>query len=151
MKNKMLIIAISTVSLLLLIQLIRVDNTNPASNIDNDFLVVSGAPKEISDILKNSCYDCHSNQTVYPWYSEIAPVSWMLHNHISEGRSHVNFSNFGEYSLEHRNAIKYECIEEIEEGEMPLFSYTLIHANARLTGDSKQLLIDFLKQSSPIE
>jgi len=134
------------IGILALIQLIRIDTTNPEIDINNDYLTLSKAPKEIGNILKQSCYDCHSNQTKYPWYSQIAPVSWMLKNHIDEGREHLNFSQWGDYPMDKQNKLKKEIVEEIEDNEMPLSSYTLIHSNAKLTADSKQLLIDWLKQ-----
>jgi len=145
MKKRLIIIIL--IGILILIQLIRIDTVNPEINIDKDFLSMNNASIEMINILKNTCYNCHSNQTNYPWYSKIAPVSWMLKNHVREGREHVNFSNFGDYSLEKRFLIQNECIAEIEENNMPLKSYKFIHANARLTNDTKQSLIDFLKLS----
>lgn len=144
--KKPLLISI-LIGVLLLIQFIRIDTSVPEINMDKDYLSMNNAPIEIITILQNSCYDCHSNQTNYPWYSKIAPVSWMLKSHVNEGREHLNLSNFGDYSLEEKNSIQKECIEEIEENKMPLKSYTFIHANARLSDDTKQSLINFLRLS----
>lgn len=145
MKRK-LIISIPIV-IIALIQFIRIDTFNPEINANNDFLNVTAAPIEISTILKNTCYDCHSNQTKYPWYSNLAPVSWMLKNHINEGREHVNFSKWGDYSIGKQISLKEECVEEIQDNQMPLKSYTLIHTKAKLTSESKQMLVDWLMHS----
>lgn len=134
-------IGLGFIVLLVLIQLIRVDTTNPDVDGVNDYSIVTNAPDEISDLLKNSCYDCHSNETRHPWYSNIAPVSWMLKNHIDEGREHVNFSEWGNYSFKKKMALQEECMEELEKDKMPLKSYTMIHSNAELSANDKAVLI----------
>ena len=146
MKRKLIIII--PIIIIALIQFIRIDTNNPEINVENDFLNITDAPIEIANILKNSCYDCHSNQTNYPWYSKIAPVSWMLKNHIKEGREHLNFSKWGDYSIDKQISLKGECIEEIQDNEMPLKSYTLIHTKSKLSSDSKQILVNWLNLSN---
>lgn len=145
MKRKRLIII--SIGIIVLIQFIRIDTINPEINENNDFINLTVAPIEIRNILKNSCYDCHSNQTKYPWYSNVAPVSWMLKKHINEGRKHLNLSKWGDYSLDKQISKKEDCVKEIQDNEMPLKSYTLIHTNAKLSSNSKKLLIDWLKFS----
>lgn len=100
---------------------------------------------EVHSLLKTSCYDCHSNNTKYPWYSKVAPVSWYLENHVRGGKKHLNFSEW-KYLEDGEKAHKIEeCIEMIEEKEMPLKSYLLIHDEAKLSETQRQTLIAFFK------
>ena len=95
------------------------------------------------EIFMKACGDCHSNETKYPWYSSIAPISWAMAHHIEEGREHFNVSMWGQQKKNEGD----EAVEEIEEGEMPLKSYLLAHPEARLSDVEKQLLIDGLKKT----
>ncbi|MBQ4822788.1 heme-binding domain-containing protein [Aquimarina sp. MMG016] len=99
---------------------------------------------KLQEILKSKCYDCHSNQTIYPWYANIAPVSYWLDHHIEEGKEHFNVSEWESYTLKKKDHKLEELIEEVEEGEMPLSSYTWTHGN--LEEDEKKLLIDWVKE-----
>lgn len=144
MKKKYLVLI--ALGIIALIQVIRIDTVNPEINPVEDFLVMAQAPPEIADIVKTSCYDCHSYQTHYPWYSQIAPVSWFLKNHINEGREHMNFSKWAGYPSEKQISMRKECAEEIKENGMPLKSYTIIHSDAKITAASRQALIDWLNQ-----
>ena len=132
--------------ILALMQVIRIDTVNPVVSPESDYLVMTNASPEIADILKTSCYDCHSNETNYPWYAQIAPVSWFLKKHINEGREHLNFSKWADYPATKQMSKRQECMEELEGGEMPLKSYTMIHAEAKLTDVSRQALIDWFSQ-----
>jgi hypothetical protein len=112
---------------LVAIQLVPVSRTNPP---------VEGnptAPAEVQAILRTSCYDCHSNQTVWPWYSHVAPVSWLVASDTSEGRRHFNFSTWGRYSPEERAVILKRVVHEVHEGDMPPWYYTLKHTDAKLS------------------
>ncbi len=95
------------------------------------------------EIFMRACADCHSHQTKYPWYSSIAPISWMMANHIEEGREHFNVSMWG---IQKKNDGD-EAAKEVEEGEMPLTSYLLAHPEARLSQEEKQLFIEGLKKT----
>ena len=143
MKKKILIIL---VVLFAAIQFFRIDRINPKVDPQKDFFTISNPPEEIRTIFKNSCYDCHSNQTIYPWYSNIAPVSWMLKSHINKGRENMNFSEWGDYSPDEQKDILETCQEKIKADEMPLSSYTLIHSNAKFDEKKKALLFDWLKK-----
>ena len=123
------------------IQFIRIDKTKPEINPSIDYQKIANVPDDVLNILKASCYDCHSNETSYPWYSNVAPVSWFLKNHINEAREHVNFSEWGKYTDEKQFKIREECKEEIEEEEMPLNSYTLMHSDAALDENKKNVLL----------
>lgn len=138
-------ISIGLVFLFLVIQSIRIDKTAHPVNPLTDFVSLSSANSEVATMLKTSCYDCHSNQPTYPWYTNIAPVSWWIKHHINEGSHHLNFSIWGTYSEKRKNHKLDECIEMIEEGEMPMTSYTLMHGNAKLSNDQKMQLVEFFK------
>jgi len=130
---------------LIVIQFFRIDTTTTPVDPTKDFISVTAAPKNIAKIIKTSCYDCHSNQTNYPWYTNIAPVSWWIGHHIEEGREHLNLSNWADYSKKKAAHKLEEFYEEVEEGEMPLESYTKIHTAAKLSNHDKELLIAWVK------
>lgn len=139
MKKILLII----VAVFAVIQFIRIDKTNPEAKQENDFINFSNPPTEISTIIKNACYDCHSHQTEYPWYSDIAPVSWLLKNHIDDGRRHLNFSTWNEYDNEKQMHKLDECIEMVKSGEMPMQGYVIMHSEAELSDDQKNYLVNW--------
>jgi Haem-binding domain len=128
--------------LLLLLVFIGIQFFRPAKNKSegisaNDITVKYVVPDDVKAILKTSCYDCHSNNTAYPWYNNIQPVAWWLKNHVDEGKRELNFSEFGSYRIG-RQYRKLEGINgEIKDGEMPLTSYTLIHGDAKLNEQQK--------------
>ena len=133
-------ILVSLLILLLVAQFFRIDKTNLEINLAKDFVTITSAPVEVQTILQTSCYDCHSNNVVYPWYSNIAPLSWWLKHHVDEGREHLNFSEWGTYSAKKADHKLEECVEMIEEDEMPMASYTLMHGNAKLNEAQKTML-----------
>lgn len=138
-------IAIFLIFLLLVIQSFRIDKTTQPIDSSKDFISLTSANSEITNTLKIACYDCHSNQPTYPWYTNIAPVSWWVKNHINEGSRHLNFSVWGTYSEKRKNHKLEECIEMVEEGEMPLSSYTIMHKEAKLTDAQRLQLVEFFK------
>lgn len=102
---------------------------------------VYNVPQNVKAILTQSCYDCHSNNTGYPWYSRIQPGAWYMARHIKKGKEELNFSEFGDYSIR-RQRNKFRAMAgQVKDGEMPLSSYTLIHRNAVLSPEDKQVLI----------
>ncbi|WP_242920344.1 heme-binding domain-containing protein [Pontibacter liquoris] len=138
-------IIVGILVLLVLMQFIRIDKTNPPVDPAKEFVTIANPPQDVTLILRESCYDCHSNTTKYPWYSNVAPVSWFLKNHIDEGRRELNFSEWGSYTAKKANHKLEEAIELVENGEMPMTSYTLLHAEAKLTKEEKEKLISWLK------
>jgi hypothetical protein len=102
---------------------------------------VMSVPDDIKSMLKKSCADCHSQQTDYPWYSYVQPLGMWIDHHIKEGKEHFNMDEFGIYSLEDQQHLLEEMAEEVQEGEMPLKSYTLIHTDAKLTVAEKARFI----------
>ena len=131
--------------LLVVIQFFRIDKDVPTYAPEDDFLEVSGANQQISNLVKSSCYDCHSFETQYPWYSNVAPVSWWVKDHVNHARKHLNFSIWATYTEKRKNHKLKETIEELEEEEMPLGSYTWMHSEARLTNEQRKQLIDWVR------
>ncbi|KAA3655857.1 MAG: hypothetical protein DWQ10_16665 [Calditrichaeota bacterium] len=119
----------------IIIQFVPVERTNPPQNAP---IAVTG---DVAQIMKSACYDCHSNTTVWPWYSHVAPVSWILSDHVRNGRRHLNFSAWNEYSKKKKLKKLDEIVEEIEKGNMPLAGYVKLHSEADLSTDQKQKLI----------
>lgn len=120
---------------------------NQSDNIPStDFILVNTVPKNIQKKLQLSCYDCHSNNTAYPWYNKVQPVAWFLENHIKKGKSELNFSEWSNYSDRRKKSKLKSIISQIEDNEMPLSSYTLIHRDAILSESEKELVIGFMKQ-----
>lgn len=132
--------------LLLLAALVVIQFFHPDKNIDtnptanNDISKVIPVPDNVQQILEKSCYDCHSNNTEYPWYAEVQPVAWWLNNHIQEGKREINFNEFASYRPRRQYKKLEEIIEQVKEDEMPLSSYTLIHKDAVLNKDQKLAL-----------
>ncbi len=110
----------------------------------SDFMVENQVPATIKNRLQVSCYDCHSNNTDYPWYSKIQPAAWYLEDHIQEGKDELNFNEWAEYSDRRKNSKLRSIISQIEEDKMPLDSYTLIHKDAILSDEDKRVIIDYM-------
>ncbi|MDO9039090.1 MAG: heme-binding domain-containing protein [Lutibacter sp.] len=135
--------------LLLLIAVVGIQfmptNRNQSNIVlESDFTNTFTVPNNVQNLLKNSCYDCHSNNTDYPWYHKIQPVGWLLENHIKEGKKELNFNEFGTYSKRRQKSKLKSIINQIDEDEMPLWSYTLIHKDAKLSDFDKELLIRWM-------
>lgn len=126
------------------IQLIPTTRNQSNVVLATDFIKTFEVPYNIQNILKKSCYDCHSNNTNYPWYNKIQPASWLLENHIQEGKKELNFSEFGAYSKRRQKSKLKSIINQIKDDEMPLYSYTLIHKDAKLSEVDKELLISWM-------
>lgn len=110
---------------------------------ENQISAVHDVPEDVDRILRVSCYDCHSNRTEYPWYNKIQPVAMYLEEHVEDGKKHLNFDEFATYDAGRRDHKLDEVVEMVEEGEMPLESYTLLHKDAVLSEADAKLLIDW--------
>jgi len=118
---------------------------NQSESVPNtDFMVVNIVPQSIYNSLQTSCYDCHSNNTSYPWYNKVQPVAWILENHIEEGKAELNFSEWDSYSDRRKRSKLKSIISQIEDDKMPLTSYTLIHRDAVLSKKQKTEIIDWI-------
>ena len=143
MKKKILI---SLVTILVIIQFFGIDKTNPTAPQESDFLYVTNAPDFVKDYFKQACYDCHSNQTKYPWYTNVSPVSHWIKGHITHARENLNFSEWStQYDDSGKSHKINETIEEIESGHMPPKSYKWMHPEAKFSDDQKNEVITWLK------
>ena len=139
-------IGIIVVVLLVVIQLIPNDLPEVITENPNDLISTNEIPKEVSQIIKTSCYDCHSNETVYPWYSYVAPVSFLVGDHVVEGREELNFSEWNTMTTKRKLHKLEEIGEEVEEGEMPMIMYPITHPEASLSESDRELLINWAKE-----
>ena len=119
--------------LLVAIQFIRPARNTGSADGPQDITHAVAVPAPVLTMLKTACYDCHSNQTAYPWYADIQPVGLWLGHHVDEGKEELNFSEFATYAPKRMAHKLEEIAEEVEEGHMPLPAYTLIHTDAKLT------------------
>ncbi len=124
------------------IQLVPTKRNQSSDILETDFNKVFKVSNNVQSIIKNSCYDCHSNNTNYPWYNKIQPVSWFLEKHVTEGKKELNFSEFGNYSTRKQKSKLKSMINQIRDDEMPLSSYVLIHQNAKLSKMQKVELME---------
>ena len=145
MKKRILYIVFA---IILVAQFFQPDRSAPPIDPANDMLVMTAAPDDIKTLVHAACYDCHSDRSTYPWYSYVTPVNFWLQDHINEGREKMNFSRWDlPASQEHA----HECGEVIQEGEMPLDSYTWVHDEARLDGAQRKRLVDWFNANMPQE
>ncbi|MCR9262561.1 MAG: heme-binding domain-containing protein [Flavobacteriaceae bacterium] len=108
---------------------------------DTDFMSVNQVAKDIEHDLRVSCYDCHSNNTQYPWYNKVQPIAWFLEEHIKEGKEELNFNEWGDYSDRRKRSKLKSITSQIEDDKMPLSSYTLIHKDAKLSVEEKERIL----------
>ena len=143
---------IKKILLALLVVFIAIQFIRPARNVSNQVLPADISklvkiPDSVQIILENACYDCHSNNSNYPWYVNIQPMGWLMANHIKEGKSELNFSEFGNYPARKQISKLTGIANSIKDDIMPLSSYKWMHKNARLDKDEKTLIINWVEQS----
>ena len=146
MKAKKILLIL--LALFLIVQFIPSDLPEVKMDNPNDLMVNNDLPEDIEQLLKSSCYDCHSNETVYPWYSYVAPVSFLISKDTREGRLELNFSNWETLDKIEKAEMLDEIAEEVEEGEMPMKIYPITHPEARLSEDQRQLIVDWAEESA---
>lgn len=139
---------IKKILLVLLVVFLAMQFYRPQKNVSDtvpatDLLLVEQPPAELVGIFKAACYDCHSNNTKYPWYNHIAPVSFLLADHVKEGKKHLNFSEWESYSAKKKAHKMEECIEEVKERHMPMESYVWMHPEAKLTDAQIAMLTEW--------
>ena len=142
-------LAVLVVAIVLVIQVIPVERNVSTVPPGQSFEKTEKVPANVAAILKVSCYDCHSNNTRYPWYSELQPGAYFMAQHIKEGKEELNFDEFNNYSKRRKKAKIKSIISQIEKDEMPLKSYRMMHGNARLSADEKKELLDFFNTINP--
>ncbi len=136
--------------IVLLVVFIGIQFVRPAKNKaegtgKNDISTLYAVPADVQAILKTSCNDCHSNNTVYPWYAEIQPVAWWLNEHIEDGKKDLNFSEFATYRIRRQYKKLEEINELVKKDEMPLNSYLWIHKDAKLNDQQKMVLAGWVE------
>lgn len=134
-------ILLALVVILVLIQVVRPNMTNPPLDPARQLV----APPQVQAILDRSCNDCHSNKTRWPWYAQLAPVSWFLADHVKDGRRELNFSEFKTYSAKKANHKLQEVCEQVEQREMPLKTYLPLHPSAQLSDADRKTLCDWTR------
>ena len=140
------IIAIVLLVAFVVIQFIPVDRNQSDSVPKTDFMLVNDVPNDIKNKLQVSCYDCHSNNTQYPWYNKVQPIAWFLEDHIKKGKAELNFNEWDSLSNRRKKSKLRSIIKQIENDEMPLDSYTLIHREASFSEAEKQELIQWVER-----
>ena len=140
------IIALILLFVFLGIQFVPTERNQSNAGFETDFLLVNNTPENIGVVLQTSCYDCHSNNTEYPWYNKIQPIAWFLEDHIKEGKKELNFNEWEAYSDRRKSSKLKSIISQIEDDAMPLSSYTLVHRDAILSPSEKALVMDYMKQ-----
>lgn len=126
-------------------QFVRPARTNPVSNPQEHIQAVLPVHPEVAAAFSRACNDCHSNTTAWPWYSNVAPASWLVANDVNEGREEMNFSAWGTYKAEKQQKLLGKICEEVREGEMPGAAYTLIHRDSKLSNADRQAVCSWTK------
>jgi len=121
---------------------------NPPLVPGGDVSSTNAPPPDISELLRSSCYDCHSSETQWPWYSHVAPVSWLLASHVNDAREKVNFSDWPHGDPERARRKWNRIREEVSSGDMPLRSYTLVHTKARLNAAQREQIVHWAEQEA---
>jgi len=128
------------------IQFIPTKRNQSESVPNTDFMIVNNVPNNIKATLQTSCYDCHSNNTSYPWYNKVQPVAWFLENHIEEGKAELNFSEWDSYSNRRKISKLKSIVSQIKNNKMPLSSYTMIHKEAVLDNTKRQEILNYISE-----
>jgi hypothetical protein len=142
MKKKIFVIILLLLVAFGVIQFIPIDRSNPPVEAEIP------APLEVKTVLRSACYDCHSNETTWPWYSYVAPISWLVAHDVHEGRNELNFSTWNRYSTKQQVEKLKETLEEIEEGEMPPWFYMAVHRDIELSGRDREVLKTWARESA---
>ena len=124
-------------------QFVRPAKTNPPVEHAKALGAEALLPEQVASVFKRACNDCHSNETAWPWYSNVAPASWFVIDHVNHGRSHMNFSEWARYNPREADELLEEICKEVKGGGMPLNSYLLLHPEAKLSDEDKQMLCDW--------
>ena len=140
-------ILLALLGVFIVLQFIQPSHNKSAQVLSTDITKIINIPDKVLVVFKNSCYDCHSNNTRYPWYVCIQPMGWIMANHIKNGKANLNFSEYGSYS-KRKQANKLRAIaESIKDGSMPISSYTIMHADAKLSEENKKLITDWVSHT----
>jgi len=143
MKKKLVIVPAVLVFVFLVIQLVPVDRTNPPE------AAAFTAPAEVMAVVNSSCADCHSNRTRWPWYSRVAPASWLVAHDVKEAREHLNLSSWGQFPADKQARMRGEMLEHVEKSEMPPGIYLIAHHDASLDDQDREILRRWATTAEP--
>jgi len=146
MNKKIKILLLVLAAIFIIIQFIPYGKPSNQPLSGKDLFEVATLPQEVGIIFKNACYDCHSQLVKFPWYSHVAPVSWLLARDINEGREHLDLSKWGDLTKKGKLKLLDKISDEVNEGNMPLKKYTLMHKEARLTKAERDLVVKWAEQ-----
>jgi len=133
-------VGLGVLAVLIVLQFFQPERNNAPLDPELDMLTLASPPEHIAELIRLACYDCHSRQTVYPWYSRISPLSWYLNKHIVEGKEELNFSDYGQMEKADKIGALADFCDALDAGTMPLQSYLLIHKEARLSQEQSEAL-----------
>lgn len=140
-------LAIGLLILFIAAQFIQPSLNQGNSSGPHDITKAASVPGNVMQVLKRSCYDCHSDHSNYPWYDRISPISWWVADHINDGKRELNFTQFNQYTTKKQLHKMEEIRETVEKGEMPLESYLVMHGDAKLKANDKNLLVDWSRKA----
>ena len=138
---KKVLIGLSVV--FVLIQFKTIDKTSPEIILENDFLEMTEAPAGVVELMHGVCYDCHSHSVRYPWYSNVAPVSWWIKGHMTNGLKKTNFAEWNAYTVEEKDSVLTRSSRLVGLKWMPIITYKITHSKARLSEEQREMLITF--------
>lgn len=134
------------VAFLVIAQFFRIDKTNSPVDQSKDYLQIAQPSAEVATLIKVACYDCHSDETNYRWYTNIAPVSWWVKGHIDNGRKKLNYSIWADYDQRKKDHKLEESVEVLEEKRMPMLSYMIAHGDAWISDEERAMLAEWFRQ-----
>lgn len=143
MKNKIKFLGYALVVAIVLLQVYPSDKPMVRTENPDDLLLTNKVPENIASILKSACYDCHSNESKFPWYSNIAPIKWLVYDDIKEAREELNFSEWNTINRSDKGELLDDLSTVISEGEMPLEKYVLLHPEAKLSEENREALVNW--------
>ncbi len=136
--------------IIILMQVYPVTQPEVIQDNPNDLFINAKVPDNVANMLKTACYDCHSNETIYPWYSYVAPVKWLVNRDTREGREELNFSNWASMSKMDQATALSDISDEVLEGEMPMVIYPIMHAEAKLSDADRQAIADWADELTEV-
>jgi hypothetical protein len=148
MGKRIKLVGLGLIAVLILLQFFQPEQNIAPLDPELDMLELLVPPEPMTDLIRNACYDCHSNQTVYPWYSRISPVSLYLNKHIVDGKEDLNFSEYGLLDKADKIGAFADFCDVLDAGTMPLQSYKLIHKDARLTQEEREALCNWSEKEA---
>jgi hypothetical protein len=148
MGKRIKLVGLGLIAVLILLQFFQPERNIAPLDPELDMLKLLAPPEPMTDLIMNACYDCHSNQTVYPWYSRISPVSLYLNKHIVDGKEDLNFSEYGLLDKADKIGAFADFCDVLDAGTMPLQSYLLIHKDAKLTQEEREALCNWSEKEA---